>query len=281
MRSMSSNFPSAACVWPPFNQRAKVRTPLGSMALTLLTGLFLSSPAPADIIVTWDTLSSNVSGPIADGNAYSLGNDWTAKVSNGGTANGIHYTVGTPANSYQTPMSGSNFVYSTESFFNRDNNPYSMIVLSPFFTINTLNPVITMAIAGGGNGTAAPTSISGIGTTLAATTGGWQGVVLLDANGNVLQHMQHSGNGADWQTKSFSTASLTLNTNYQLAMIDTFRGGWGWIALDNVSIAGTTSSTAAVPEPTSIAFLAVGGISAAIRRKKRGSIATTTARREP
>jgi len=49
-------------------------------------------------------------------------------------------------------------------------------------------------------------------------------------------------------------------------LIDYRDGSWGWVGLDDVTIAGT-----AVPLPNSVALLAAGALAmAAIRRRREG-----------
>jgi hypothetical protein len=223
--------------------------------------LSLESLATAALVENWDSLPATPA-PTSAGVFYPLGDGWNARVSDLTQSN--YYGVASNAVG-QTADSTPNWVAQVDGN-NRDGSTASMLVISPTFLIDGSGNPITMAAEGGANGATPPTSIAGIGTTLAATGSGWEGVVLLDSAGNVLESAQRSGNGADWQTLQLPTTGLSTSTLYRVAMVDTFTGGWGWIALDNVNIPGS-----AAPEPASFVLAGLGavGLFVVIRRRRK------------
>jgi hypothetical protein len=231
-----------------------------SVACSLLFTARIS--AAATITENWDSLPITAA-PSAPGTFYSLGDGWTARESDITQNN---YFGVTNSGQGQNALSGSNWLGQVDGS-NRDGNTASMLALSPFFRVDGSGNPIVMNVEGGNNGSTAPTNISAIGTTLVASGGGWQGVALLDQAGNVLETAQRSTDNNSYQALQLSTVGLNPSASYQVALIDTFSGGWGWVAMDDVSIPGTL-----VPEPSSIVAL-VGlcgmGLIGLIRYRRR------------
>ncbi len=78
------------------------------------------------------------------------------------------------------------------------------------------------------------------------------------------------GNGGGIQTESFTLADLIAggidtSASYQLDFFTTDDGGWGWTRLNEVNM--DAGAIGAVPEPSAIALLALGGL-ALLRRRR-------------
>jgi hypothetical protein len=91
----------------------------------------------------------------------------------------------------------------------------------------------------------------------AVTGGGWKGVVLRrSSDGAFLLTKPRTGaNGGEWRTVTFSAAELApyVGVKCTLDLINSDRGGWGWIVMDNVSIPGVDIEP---PAPTAVAVTA-------------------------
>ncbi len=214
-----------------------------SVACSLLLTARIS--AAATITENWDSLPITAA-PSAAGTFYSLGDGWTARESDITQNN---YFGVTNSGQGQNALSSPNWLGQVDGS-NRDGNTASMLVLSPFFRVDGSGNPIVMNVEGGSNGSTAPTNISAIGTTLVASSSGWQGVALLDEAGNVLETAQRGSNNNTYQALQLNTVGLNPSADYQVALIDTYSGGWGWVAMDDVSIPGVLA-----PEPSSVVAL--------------------------
>ncbi len=91
----------------------------------------------------------------------------------------------------------------------------------------------------------------------AVTGGGWKGVVLRrSSDGAFLLTKPRTGaNGGEWRTVTFSAAELApyVGVKCTVDLINSDRGGWGWIVMDNVSIPGNDIEP---PAPTAVAVTA-------------------------
>ncbi len=78
------------------------------------------------------------------------------------------------------------------------------------------------------------------------------------------------GNGGGVQTSSYTLADLTTagidaGASYQLDFFTTDDGGWGWTRLNEVNL--DAGAIGAIPEPSALALLALGGL-ALLRRRR-------------
>ena len=77
-------------------------------------------------------------------------------------------------------------------------------------------------------------------------------------------------NGGGIQTGSYTLADLTAagidaGASYQLDFFTTDDGGWGWTRLNEVNL--DANAIGAIPEPSAMALLALGGL-ALLRRRR-------------
>lgn len=114
----------------------------------------------------------------------------------------------------------------------------------------------------GGTGSTGTPPVNQSAVPANSTSPGFQGIALRKvSNGAFVLTGRKTSAGDDWQQVTFSPAQLAaLDTNavYTLELIDAGRGGWGWVAMDSVSIPGTLVTTTSTPPVISaIADLAV------------------------
>jgi hypothetical protein len=115
---------------------------------------------------------------------------------------------------------------------------------SPEFTLNGAGNLTAWLRGGTGSGSLNGTGVSALPAN--TTSPGFQGVALRNVNtGNYLLSGKKSSSGDTWQQAVFTAAELTALPPgvYTLDLIDAGHGGWGWVAMDSVSIPGTPVST--------------------------------------
>jgi len=151
----------------------------------------------------------------------------------------------------------------------RDNPNQTLVLSSPSFYLDGSGDISAWLVGGMGSGSA-PASYTSLPTN--SSTSGYLGVALrrLSDGAYLLAGNRTSNFAGSWQQVTFSAASLTSYVSptqtYALDLIDYRDGSWGWVGLDDVTIAGT-----AVPLPNSVALLAAGALAmAAIRRRREG-----------
>lgn len=221
------------------------------------------------------TNSPNSGGSNASGNGWSAFEPWlnVNPASNDG-------------NSPQTSFGSWQVAPNVNTFSNpccpQDNLAHTVVLTSPTFQLDATGS-ITFALVGGMGGsdspatgnfntlpssTIAPTNV-GTNANPVLVGGGFEGVALRNSvTGAYILASHKSSNGASYESLGFTNAQLTAagvlgnGTVMQLDLIDNFDSGWGWVAMDNVTING-------VPEPTSVAFLAIGAVSATVIRRRR------------
>ena len=152
------------------------------------------------------------------------------------------------------PTSANNglFVPSNNSVWVSGSNDLHLNTLwlrSPQFYLNGTGD-LTVELAMGIANTIAPANDSVVPFT-AVAGGGWKGVALRRVSDGVfvLNKPRNVGNDDSYRTVTFTQAELaTLNfsTAYTLELINSDKGNWGWVTMDNVSIPGI-----AAPVPAS------------------------------
>ena len=125
---------------------------------------------------------------------------------------------------------------------NVDNHLNTLWLRSPQFYLNGTGD-LTVQLAKGVANTTAPANDLVIPFT-AISGGGWKGVALRRVSDGVfvLNKPRNVGNDDTFRTVTFTKAELAtldFNVAYTLELINSDRGGWGWLAMDNVSIPGT------------------------------------------
>jgi hypothetical protein len=112
---------------------------------------------------------------------------------------------------------------------------------SPTFMLNGAGSLTAWLRGGTGSGTVAGTAVAALPAN--TTSPGFQGIALRNANtGNYVLAGKKSSSGDTWQQAIFTApelATLPQGHVYTLDLIDAGHGGWGWVAMDSVSIPGT------------------------------------------
>jgi hypothetical protein len=113
---------------------------------------------------------------------------------------------------------------------------------SPQFYLNGTGD-LTVQLAKGVANTTAPANDLAV-PFAAVYGGGWKGVALRRVSDGVfvLNKPRNGGNDDNYRTVTFTQAELaTLNfsTPYTLELINSDKGNWGWLTMDNVSIPGS------------------------------------------
>ena len=146
---------------------------------------------------------------------------------------------------------------------NVDNHLNTLWLRSPQFYLNGTGD-LTVQLAKGVANTTAPANDLVIPFT-AISGGGWKGVALRRVSDGVfvLNKPRNVGNDDTFRTVTFTKAELAtldFNVAYTLELINSDRGGWGWLAMDNVSIPGaaivgpvaTTTTVASNSNPSNV-----------------------------
>jgi len=128
---------------------------------------------------------------------------------------------------------GGTLVLAPDPFANRDFAHSRLEVRSPYFKFD-------------GSGDLSFQLSGGAGSNVAATASNFMGVAVRRTSDQAyILSARRSGNAALYQNGSFTAAQIAAATagdadseTYTLYLIDDFSGGWGWTALDNVSIPG-------------------------------------------
>jgi len=143
------------------------------------------------------------------------------------------------------PLPANGTMYGTDKLGIQDgDNLETIFGRSPAFYLNNLGD-LTFKLAGGETPLAEPAAPSLI-PALSINFGGFAGVALRDdaTNTYVLSKGRSFGSG-DYLTFSFTAAQLAPfannNRKYTLDFIDYKKNTWGWVAMDDVSIPGTSS----------------------------------------
>lgn len=151
-----------------------------------------------------------------------------------------------------------------------DSHHDTLVFRSPQFVLGPSGSISFYLSVGTGFAAAPAASFASL--PLSSSFAGFEGIGLRRASDGayVLSARRSTNNAFAWDNFVFSNASLASNSllgvPLTLDVIDYFEGGYGWVALDNVTI----NDWVAVPEP-STALLLGGGLAAllAIRRAAR------------
>jgi len=134
---------------------------------------------------------------------------------------------------------------------------------------STWSGVLTVALIGGPGSGNLVSNFSSLPAT--SSYNGYLGIALYRVSDGAYVLDGHRPNrGYDWKTITFSQDALSAYVSptetYALDLIDYRWGGWGWVAMDSVSIPGQST---AVPVPAAIWLFCSGLIGVLGLRRKR------------
>jgi hypothetical protein len=192
---------------------------------------------------------------------------WTnIDLENPSTGQAWEWTVGTGASSVGS-LDGD-YIYPgitdwLASPYEQDAAHSTRIFRSPEFQLDGTGNIALYLNCGMG-GTATVTT-----ATLPAesSSSGFLGVALRDVTtGEYVAWTRKTSNSLAWEHCTMDLTGIDISDTYTLDLIDAFDGGFGWVAMDHVTIPGT-----AVPEPGTLALLAAGlvGLAACVWRKRK------------
>ncbi len=171
--------------------------------------------------------------------------DWT----NVGTAGSFYFTTRTDGDG--GPHSPP-YLVGINDWGARDGTTDVQWLRSPLIKLDSSGDLTFYLRGGTGAGVGAlPQYDFQVSTTAGSASGsGFLGVALRDAaTGEFVLKASRSGSGGDWAGMSFTAAQLApyvaAGGNYTVELIDTFAGGWGWIALDTMSVPGVVNDGSA------------------------------------
>jgi hypothetical protein len=120
----------------------------------------------------------------------------------------------------------------------------TMILRSPEFTLNGSGDLSAWIGGGDGIGSLAGTAVTALQAN--STDQGFMGIALRNKNnGQYLLSARKSSDGDSYQKLVFTAAQLAAldqNATYTLDLVDACHGGWGWAAMDTVTIPGNLGS---------------------------------------
>ncbi len=251
------------------NKKIKTILPLavvmGAFALSTSVNAALSYTFDTDLEGwsnrVWDTSANGGSGAW-----IGLAPDatsWTGTLQPADADNGLFSSV---------LQGGNNYAVSNGSLgaSNQDTRKNTQWLRSQAFTLDVGGGDLTFDMnRGAGSGTL-PATDAGTGIPFAASATGWNGLALRRvSDGAFVLNVQKTGNSWGFTSYSFTAAQISPyadgTTAYTLDAISA-KGttGWAGLGLDNVVIPGT----AAIPEPSSVALLGLGGLALILRRRK-------------
>lgn len=126
----------------------------------------------------------------------------------------------------------------------RDNHQNTLWLRSPQFVLGGTGN-LTFKLSKGIAHTAAPANEAAV-PFAAVTDGGWMGVILRRASDGafVLSKSKTVGNSDTFYALSFTQAELApfVGVTCTLELINSDRGGWGWLSLDDVVLPGGSAT---------------------------------------
>ena len=164
------------------------------------------------------------------------GSSWIDLDPNATTYNGT-WLPSSPLNGLFVPLNGAVWVSG-----NTDYHLNTLWLRSPQFYLNGTGNLIVQLAKGIAYGSA-PANVSAV-PPAAIEDGGWKGIAIRRVRDGVfvLSKARLGTKGDDYRPVTFTTAelaSLDQNEAYTLELINSGRGGWGWLTMDNVSIPGS------------------------------------------
>ncbi len=155
-------------------------------------------------------------------------------------------------------QSGSYWVSDSDGVVgNRDSEGNTQFIRSPQFILGSGNLTFYL---GGGSHAALPANASSVLASPNTSSSGYMGVALENVStGAFVLTLAGAGDNSSWQAESFTQAQLApyVGGTYTLDLINQYNGGWGWIALDTVSIpAGRRGGGNLLPVATPLSIAA-------------------------
>ena len=155
------------------------------------------------------------------------------------------------------PPSSADYLYKAAGGFvwpnggDTDNHLNSLWLRSPLFYLNGSGDITVQMAMGMALG-AAPTDDMSV-PYAALADGGWKGVALRRASDGVFVIAKPRTTIGDPATVTFTAAELApyVGIACTLDLMNTCRGGWGWLTMGNVSIPGSSTPPAAADPFTS------------------------------
>ncbi len=170
------------------------------------------------------------------------------------------------------PASGNNglFVPNNNAVWvsgSTDHHLNTLWLRSPPFYLNGTGD-LTVQLAKGIAKTTAPANDLAV-PFAAITGGGWKGVALRRVSDGVfiLNQPRDVGNDDTFRTVTFTQAELAtldFNAAYTLELINSDRGSWGWLTMDNVSIPGAATPGTVATATTVASSLNPASLGAAV-----------------
>jgi hypothetical protein len=178
---------------------------------------------------------------------------WTSlDLANPSTGASWVWTVGT--GSPEITATYGNYVYPGVSTWGsptpQDAEHSTRIFRSPEFVLDTTGNISAYLDIGKGN--AATVTLATLSTT--SSSSGFLGLALRDAEtGEYVAWTRRTSDSTTWELCIMDLTGIDRSKTYTLNLIDSFNGGFGWVAMDSVTIGGE-----AVPEPGTLTLLGAG-----------------------
>ncbi len=233
-------------VRPTFGQDGTATITLTvSDGLLTATDTFLVSVQPAPTLLLYDFNSGGLQG----------WTDLTVFNQNSGPRFWTNSPPGFPGNAQEGAASmGQHLVNGGQ-----DNAHPTLRLRSPEFVLNGEGDLTCYLSGGRGSGTLAPLAVASLPANSSST--GFQGVALRNVTtAQYVLSAARSGDGGDWERITFTEAqlgALDQNARYTFDLIDQRNGGWGWTAMDTVTIPGSLDVTNTAPTVTALDDLAI------------------------
>lgn len=162
-------------------------------------------------------------------------------------------------NEGRTVTRSGNFMLVEAAFGDRDSDTDTKILTSPEFKVTETASIEVMTVGGTG-ATASPSWSNYSNIPVTSSGGGFMGVALRrvsDGEYLLFGRRGTSSQGSSWMPINFTPSALAAavegdssSETYVVDIIDTFTGGWGWLAADDI-----TFSDVIVPDVTTLAFV--------------------------
>lgn len=171
----------------------------------------------------------------------------------------LAFTSTTAPISRVQPQAGTNLL-APMPWNGRDLDHETLYVRSPEFFVDTSGD-LTFYMAGGSASSSLPATDADVLATPNAMSGGAMFVGLRRvSDGTFVLTKRRGGNGNGWVAHSFTAAELApfVGERCTLDLVDTNVSGWGWTALDTVSIPGVSGASVVITQNTFLTTATTG-----------------------